>query len=372
MTAGRLQFLRPSGAALWTACAAYLRACAEYAAPPETADDIKVREEGTACHWLAENLVETGAFPAETIAPNNVAIDADMRSAAQLYVAEITHTMYTAGAPSYRAVERSVDCSIIYPGMSGSPDFAACAGNTLYVFDLKYGFGYVEVFRNLQLSIYALALGNKLGLSDATNVELCIVQPRAITDEGPTRKWKTTLGWLRTNMLGMLQMKAVQAMHDHEATAGLHCLDCPGRHECSRFINMASSVCRQSGRSVPIHLTPSALGAELRVVKDMMKILEGRKESLESQVAYTIKNGGTIPGWRFKPSRGREAYLPGTEQAFMGIAKMHGVDASRPITPAEARKVLPRYVMDAFTTRPKAGMALSYVGPYEIEKELSK
>lgn len=368
--ADRLQFLRPSGAALWTACAAYLAACVGYAAPPETADEIRVREEGTACHWLAQQRFLTGTLlPSGTVAPNNVVIDDDMRSAVETYVATIYERCY----PGLLHVEERVDCSVIYPGMEGSPDCWSYHAPVLRVFDLKYGYGFVDEFWNLQLTIYTLALGSVLGLPDDTIVEMSIFQPRAITNEGPFRTWKATLGELRREFLGMLQLRAVLAMAPNGvATSGMHCLDCPGRHECSTFINTAREVIRQVEKSVRMDLSPAALGAELRVVKDMVKLLESREESLKAQIEAKMRKGQPVPGWEFRPSKGREAYLPGMEKAFMGAAKLYGVDATRPITPGEARRQLPQIVVDAFVNRPKAGMALSYVSEKEVHKRMRK
>lgn len=371
MTADRRAFLRPSGAAVWTICAVYTRACSEYTALPETPEEVKVREEGTACHWLAECLYKSGTMqPVGTVAPNGVVIDGDMQQAAQMHV----RPMQERASFAHEGIEESQDCGIIYPGMTGSPDYWAysASSSTLYVDDLKYGFGFVEVYRNLQLSIYALSLGKRLMLGDDTKVVLTITQPRAISNEGPQRSWSTTLGWLRQNMLGFLQMAAVLAIHGDIATAGLHCLDCPGRFTCSRFINMASEVCRHAGHAVPMELTPVALGAELRVVKDMRKILEGREEALKSQVEALLRQGKNVPGWQFKPSKGREAFRPGTEAAAIGAAKLYGVDATRPISPGEFRKRLPAVVADAFLERPKAGLALTYVSGHDVEKSFNK
>ena len=353
---------------MWTICAAYLDAMSKYAAPPETAEDVRVREEGTACHWLAQQRFEMGVLlPAGTVAPNGVAIDEDMRNAVELYVS----TIYQRCAPGLVYVETKVDCSLIYPGMEGSPDCWSYHDGVLRVFDLKYGFGFVDEFWNLQLTIYTLALGNVLGLPDDTIVEMSIFQPRAIAgNEAHFRTWKTTLGELRTQFLGMLQMRAHMAAAGGPATSGLHCLDCAGRFQCSTFINTAREVCRITQQSVPLDLSPAALGAELRVVKDMLKILEGREESLKSQIERTLRSGKQIPGWSLKPSRGREAYLPGMEKSFMGAAKLYGVDATRPITPGEARRLLPDSMVDAFVNRPKAGMALSYVSEKEVIKKL--
>lgn len=368
MTADRrAQYLRPSGAAVWTLCASYLRACAEYEAPPDTADDIRVREEGTACHWAAQERFAGKDVPAGAVSPNGVAIDQDMLNASHLHVTTMLDTEW-----QNWAAEQLLDCSLIYPGMPGSPDFWGYRPGLLRIGDLKYGYGFVEVYKNLQLTIYALVLANLLGLPDTDEVELVIVQPRAITNEGPVRRWRTTVGWLRTNMLGFLQMKAVQAMNDMLATAGLHCLDCPGRFHCSTFINQCHEVVRVSSQSVPLDLSPAALGAELRVVKDMRKLLEGREESLKAQVESHLRAGKSVPGWQFKPSKGREAFLPGMEKAFMGAAKIYGVDASRPITPSEARKVLPAIAVDPFVNRPKAGLALTFVGADQVEKQLRK
>lgn len=367
MTSDRRAYIRPSGAAVWTRCAVYPHACATYPALPESPDEVRVREEGTACHWLAEHLYRQRALlPVGTVAPNGIVIDGEMQKAARMFVRST--------AMPQEGVEERLNCGLILAGMEGSPDYWGYnhAANTLYVDDLKYGFGFVEVYRNLQLSIYALVLGARLTLRDDTKVVLRIVQPRAITNEGPDRKWETTLGWLRENMLGFLQMAAVLALHGDIATAGLHCLDCPGRFTCSTFINTASEVCRHASKAVPMELSPVSLGAELRVVKDMRKLLEGREESLKAQVESLMRNGKSVPGWEFKPSKGREAFIPGTEQAAIGAAKLYGVEATRPISPGEFRKKLPAVVADTFLERPKAGLALTYVGDREVEKSFNK
>jgi len=166
--------------------------------PDYLSNETEAAEEGTACHWLAGDLllisyVEGKKTPVKedivgTLSPNDILITEEMWQASLDYVTDIISNVCSI---SDIKVEEKVNLDHIYPGMSGTPDayYFDIRTNTLTVWDLKYGFGIVDVFENKQLMIYASGIIKKLNLKNI-NVVLKIVQPRAFHSEGTIRSWE--------------------------------------------------------------------------------------------------------------------------------------------------------------------------------------
>lgn len=361
-----LQFLRPSGASAWRHCALYVAMQAAYGAESDEADN-EVRDDGTACHWLAQEIFE-GRFHAEgSAAPNGRILTAEMFEAVDLYIDAIKSR---AGVEHY--VEQSVDCSYIYPGMSGTPDCWDYAPGHLRILDLKFGFGFVEVVRNSQLTIYAVCIAWKLGLPLDTKVELVICQPRAWTSEGPVRRWITTLGALVEDIL-QLQGAATAAMAPGAlATVGEWCIDCAGRSGCESFMKQCGQLIDFGHSAQRIDLTAEEAAMELIFVKKAIAMLEAREAALNVQVESFLRSGKRLPMWQMKASVGREGWKPGGGEQLMSLARSYlNAEIGRPPTPKQARKLIPSHIVDAFAEAPRSAMVLAQIGRYDAEKKFN-
>jgi hypothetical protein len=364
----RAAFLRPSSAAIWVVCNGYAAMRAAYPEVPEEADD-DVREDGIACHWLAAELFHGRFPPLNSLSPNNRTLDEDMFDGADMYLDVLRQ--WSGVAP---VVEQPIDCSAIYPGMSGTPD--AWAYNptlkTLYVADLKYGFRFVEVWENWQLVIYAWCLLTLLGLNDLdTTIELTIVQPRSNHKDGPVRKWRVRASDLRAQV-NIIKGAAAEAMKPTPfCTPNSGCGDCPARHACVALQNAALRALEVSYQGVPLELTPAAIGDELRRLKEAEKRIEARVTGLTMQAEQLLRTGSHVPHWTLQATYAREKWREGSEAQVLRLAEFFHVDVAKPvqpISPAQARKVLPVDIVATFAHKPSTGVRLTKLDPYAAKK----
>ncbi len=374
----RAEYLRPSSAATWVLCGGNVAMRAAFPSAPDEADN-EVCEDGTACHWLAAEIYE-GRMPAEgSLAPNGRVITEEMFEAVDMYHEEIFS--WTNVVP---VVEQPVDCSVIYEGMRGTPDVWAYNPDKrrLYIADLKFGFRFVEVWENWQLIIYAAAIlellfPDRADYDDQTiTIEFAIVQPRSFHRAGPVRKWCVKASDLRAYVT-ILKHAAHVAMQDNPmCTPNPGCGDCPGRHACMTYQHAAYTALEQSYDSVPLELSPAALGKELTVLKTALKRIEGRISGLEVQAESQLRNGKSIPGWILAPTFARETWQEGKDADVLTLEKYFpGVTLRKPakaITPAQARKVIPKDVVSLYAHKPSTGVRLTKQDPLEAKKAFSQ
>lgn len=342
---------------------------AAFPAAPEEAD-TEVCEDGTACHWLASEVWEGRTRQEGTLAPNNRVLTDEMFDAVDLYHEVLRAPEWSAGE-TY--CEKQQDCSIIYPGMQGTPDAFTVIPGRLRVVDLKFGFRFVEVWGNLQLIIYAVSIAQKLQLPLTTKVELVIVQPRSYHRDGFVRTWNTTLGDLHRDYLPVLREAAARAMQPNPlCTPNPGCVDCAGRHACVALQNAALSALETSYGSVPLELTAEALGDELRRLEYAAKKLESRITGLRTQAESTLRNGGIVPHYELATTYAREGWREGGAEKIIALGQLLGKQTHKPltaITPAQARKHLPSDMVAMYAHKPSTGVRLKQVDPNAAKKK---
>jgi len=369
----RIEFLRPSGAATWMACAGYVAMRSLYPDAPDEAD-TEVTEDGTACHWLAAEL-HAGRFHAEgSLAPNGRVLTEEMFDACDEYLGHINS--WPGVVP---VVEQSIPGDVIFPGMSGTPDAWAYdpTTRTLYLADLKFGFRFVEVFENWQLLCYVLMLIDLLkidGLTDQyLSVSMTIVQPRSTHRDGPVRTWTVKASQLRALFNQLIHAAHMAMGPEPLCTPNPYCGDCPARHACTALQNSGYAAVEIAYGSVPHELPPVAVGGELRMLKDAQKRLEARITGLEMQAEHLLTAGEVVPGWGLEPSYARERWRDGAESQVLTLALyFNNAPLAKPrqaITPKQARKYLPEDIVASLSHRPSTGVRLTQITSNTIRKK---
>lgn len=348
---------------------------AAYPEAPEEADN-DVREDGTACHWLAAELFH-GRFPAlNSLSPNGRVLDEDMFDAADMYLDVLRS--WPGVVP---VVEQKMDCSVLHPGVEGTPD--AWAYNptlrTLFIGDLKYGFRFVEVWENLQMVIYAMALLRLLGLDNGLMdqniiVQFQIIQPRSNHRDGPVRTWRVRASDLRA-LFNWIVSKAQDAMRpEAPCTPNPGCVDCPGRHACAALQNAAYTALEVAYGSVPHELDAQGIGVELSLLTEAAKRLEARITGLTAQAEHMVREGTVVPGWSLEPTYARERWQDGAEAKLLSFGTLMGVDLAKPlqaISPARARKLIPESYVKMFSHKPSTGVRLMKSDPLAAKKKFT-
>lgn len=373
---GREAALRPSAFATAIVCSGSVAFRAAFPDAPEEADN-EVCEDGTACHWLAHERWE-GRSPQEgTLAPNGRVLTEEMFDAVDEYHDALNDPAWKDGE-TY--CEREVDCSIIYPKMKGTPDAQTYAKrgamHWLRIADLKFGFRFVEVWGNIQLIIYAIAVANKLGLPiDKTMVELVIIQPRSYHRGGNVRKWQIPLSTLHAEYLPMLREAAIRAMQpDARCTPNPGCVDCPGAitATCEALWNSALTALEVSSSSALMNPTTQQMGDALRRLEAGSKRMEALIGGLKTQVEHTLRAGGTVPGYELATAYAREGWREGGNEAIIALGQLLGKNVSKPIkalTPNQVRKQIPANLVAYYAHKPSTGVRLQQTDPNAARKK---
>jgi Protein of unknown function (DUF2800) len=255
-------------------------------------------------------------------------LDDDMIDGAAIYADE--------AQPGGR-YEQSVFIPDVHPTECfGTPDYWRYILETylklLKVIDYKYGHRFVEVFEHYQLIAYAAGVARLLSLPLDFPVKLVIVQPRNYT-HGAVREWTTTVGDIYRICAEKIAPRVELALGPTPPTyVGRHCLDCKARHAC-KTLQVADAHLADFAGTAEIHEMPrEAVGAELRILADAIKILEARYKGLYEQASHLARGGFSIAHWGLQPGQGRLKWKDNvTPQTVASMGDLFGLDLRKPM-----------------------------------------
>lgn len=335
---------------------------------PETEETPEQRE-GTAAHWAVEQMLHGHPIAEGLIAPNGWVLDLDMLDGAQLMLDAIPEAV----RPLVRVEER-VAIPRVHVECWGTPDVAAHdpRSRTLYVFDYKYGHGYVEVIENMQLMAYASGLLDALGLHDLdTRLEFCIIQPRCWHPSGHVRRWRVEASHLRAHW-NRMQMAAEAALSDDPPlNPGKHCRHCRARHACTANHRHVSYLYDYAEKALPVEMPDPDLAYAIRELDDLEALLKARRTGLEADAESRIRAGRRLPGMALESKSGAREWTADA-QTVIGFGQLYGLDLAqpaKPITPTQAlKKGLPPYVVDNASSRPATAAKLTLTDPKDMRR----
>ena len=295
-------------------------------------------------------------------APNGVVLTDEMIEAAGMYVDWILENCNDAGRLH---VEEKISCPRINPHSEGTPDSFWQAAppfeKTVYVPDFKFGHRFVEVVRNLQLVNYSAGIYDRYPTTERW--VFAIIQPRSFTGAGPIRTWTVTTAELLP-LWEQLRAAAAEAVAPGARTeVGEECWDCKGRHECAALARASFAALNFAGDTVPLNLTPEALGLELRMLEHAETLIGARRTGVAGQVEALLKSQQAVPGWELNRTVPREQWTKTPEEIFI-LGDMLGHDLRKPaapITPPQARKALGKALENlvaGYSARPQGALKL--------------
>jgi hypothetical protein len=321
---------------------------------PRTLDtDQTEAMEGTAAHWVIAEQ-SAGRQPKRgDRAPNGVAVTDEMLDGADLW-------FDTVGQPQH-VEERLPSSPDIDPDNWGTPDGWSWMPEiiTIDVSDYKFGRRFVDVFENWQLINYALLIIDGVlkldGMQDQhVKIRFRIVQPRSYHPQGPVREWTCRACDLR-GARNQIRAAIEQARGDNPLTrVGDACRDCSARAHCGTLQRASFDALAEVGRITPIDLPPAAVGIELRILNDAIKVLRARHTGLSEVALAAIRTGNPVSGHRAESAEGRLKWkvpvsqIQALEQMFPGVT----LTQPEPITPKQAIKAgVPAEIIDSFSER---------------------
>jgi len=228
----------------------------------------------------------------------------------------------------------------------------------IYLWDYKFGHGYVDVFENWQLVDYAAGIFRHFAINpdtmDQWHVRFVIAQPRWYGAEGKLRKW-TCAGTRLADLLDDLHVAAMAATDTNAPfNTGDHCLYCEGAHACPALLKAGGRSVDVSERGTPHDLSPMAVGLELTTIKAAIARLEALSTGLKAQGEAYIRSGKAVTGWEFKSSSSRVDWTAPVEEVLL-LGDMMGLDLRKPaepVTPTQAiKKGFDASVISEYSTR---------------------
>lgn len=338
--------IRPSGSKVWLACPLGLTMQTLYG---DRYPSGAAADEGTAAHWVKEHLREGVILTPGDVAPNGVAVDADMLH----YGAEANAYIDRFAQGGEVFTERYLTMRIPGYEIRGTTDDLATvaidAERTLHIFDYKYGHVFVEATAP-QLKCYGVAAVQEFNIE---RVVLHIIQPRAYGHK-PYRSYHFTPA--AQNEFCDEVANALRLAHAAKpyAVAGTHCLRCPGRGPCG---TRRAATMEFAERCATEMISPEALSEELKIAQMAVDLATAGLRGLQDEATHVLSGGGVVPGWALERKPGRQQWKASDEAHVLALADAFGVgDAVSKrvlITPLQAQKAgLPAELVKLHTERP--------------------
>lgn len=303
----------PSHAAIWGTCTASVEAEKGF---PDTGSSYA--EEGTLAHAIAEvklkkrfGLISDSEYKtALADLRADTLYQSEMEGYTDEYVDEITRICTAFPEKPYIVVEKRLDMGHIVPDCFGTADCVVFYGDTLHIFDFKYGKGVaVSAEKNPQLRLYALgAVKEYAVLGEIKTVCTHIVQPRLDNISAEMLGIEELTAWgeaLGSRVRGAL-------ITGGEFVAGEHCRFCKARAVCREraksLLTLEEPKARADGGET---LSDEEIGDILR----RAQMLDNWVKALEDYAQDKLLHGGEVKGWKLVEGRSVRT-ITDTEKAF--------------------------------------------------------
>lgn len=344
----------PSSAEQWINCPGSVSLQERF---PDTSDNTDALD-GVTCHAVATGALENGfssvsGYLTSGLFVSSAVVTDDIIDAAQVYVSEVRRI----SGDDPVMVERKVSISAVHPtDCWGTLDTAYYDPRTgdLHIWDLKYGWGLVEVTENWQLALYALGLIEEMN-PRPQRVVMRIVQPRPYHPDG-TRRARAVRMVELLPFAGIAQVavRAAESPEPHCKT-GRYCKHCSALLQCdtARKAGLFVADMISGTRSAPV--TPEQIGFELRLFRRLSEMAGHRLAAAEAAALAMARSGTEIPGWQIGTTAGKTEWAPAAATEILAVAEMFGVTVTAPsklLTPNQVTKAgLPADVVAQYTVK---------------------
>jgi len=320
-----------------------------YDLPPETEAGEPAKQGTAAGEWL-ERILTKKDFPA--YARNGVAFDSDMK----FYTQEIAERIIKDAATEVLCEERIDWMTRSGIKVRGSFDVSYVDHKgELWIRDLKYGWGIVEAKENWQLLAYAIGDVIRRGVAFSF-VNMCIEQPRPHHEDGPTRVWRVSYSELLAYKEKIEVRLQEIADGDRNLVSGKQCQYCEKAVTCPAFSKSYHRGVDVIHEYLVDNLTEAEIAFQLDLLTRVEEIVKIRRSSLDALAASRVKDGKIIPGYTTENSYGHAAWNNGITAEVVKMMTGRDITVTEMISPAQARKILPKELVNTMTYRPFKGV----------------
>lgn len=289
--------------------------------------------EGTAAGELLERLLLGHEIPAQ--ARNGVYFDNDMRFYTKPILEEIN-----GNRQSDVLCEQRIDWqtrSGVW--IRGSYDISFVRNGCLYVDDLKYGWGIVEVKDNWQLLGYAIGEVLRRG-TYFEKIVLRIHQPRPHHEDGSTREWILSYSELLAYKERIEdRFTAIIGGQNHLQT-GPQCRYCDAAAEaCPAFNRLFYRSLEVTTEFVQDQIDERELARQLDQVARAEEVIKIKKDSLTALAVFRVKAGKIIPGYSTEERYGDRSWKGDVSPEIIKALTGKDIVKQEMMSPAQAEKI---------------------------------
>lgn len=322
-------------------------------------------EEGTACGELLDRKL-TGQ-PIGKQARNGVYFDDDMHFYLDSIVEEIN-----GNRQSDVLCEQPIDWrtrSGVW--IRGKYDISFVREGKLYIDDLKYGWGIVEVQDNWQLLGYAIGEVIRRGVA-FEKIVLRIRQPRPHHEDGDCREWELTYA----ELLGYKEK--IDARFDEIVAGnrtlqtGPQCKYCPATREaCPAFNRLFYRALEVSTEFTQDEINENELARQLDHVHRAVEVIKIRMDSLKELAVSRLKAGKLVPGYITEKIESHRQWKSGISPEVIEVLTGKNVIKKEMLSPAQAEKIgVPKDFVKALVEKRFLGMGLKRKDSAELGNKI--
>lgn len=361
--------LMPSDCDTWRICTAKpLMVAGLIRKMPVPDEHEQASKDGTASHWAMAEIAVERVVAEGQITDDGHLLSQEMIDGAQLFVDDVATTVPHIPRSEWHVEER-VYMHGLHTENWGTPDLWVYdpGARVIYLWDYKFGHGIVEVFENWQLLDYLWGILAKLGITDERHVKVVftIVQPRAFHTSGPIRRWHVNDASNLRRYWNQIHMAAEEAMSGFaRAIPNKNCGYCEARHVCQALQKDTYRSADLAELSVPVLMSPIAVGVELSMLEDAAARMQARIEGLKLLGEDMARSGQLVQGWSVKSSNAREEFDEAKIQEVKTACELFDVK------PVKEKLLTPNQVRDALAGKglPRAD-ALALVKGYVLPRK---
>lgn len=310
-------------------------------------------EEGTAAGELLERILLGKDVPVQ--ARNGVYFDDDMRFYTKPIAEEINSNRQTEVLCEQR-IDWKTRSGI---WIRGQYDISFVRGGSLFIDDLKYGWGIVEVKDNWQLLGYAIGEIIRRGVAFETIV-LRIHQPRPHHEDGSTREWRLSYSELLGYKERIEQRMEMIAAGDKTLQTSEKCKYCPAAGEaCPAFNRLFYRALEVAAEFTQDQIDEAELARQLDHVNRAAEVIKIKSDSLNELAVSRIKGGKIIPGYLTESRYGDRKWKPNISPDVIETLTGKRVIEEVMLSPAKCEKIgIPKDFINSLVDRHFLGQKL--------------